>query len=194
MQADIDLNRDLILAHERQFAGHVAGEVVDKPVLALWMILIPVFFVFYFFQLKRYKNGLKEFSRNFMISRERALDRVHEAACRHAKIDIDELVAQSDSPAEVRDEYRLWIEALVDHYRTLIQAPGSRFEELVRNAYPKKAGYQRALERLNRTEREFNRALAAHVDGDQESISQVVEAMTRSIKKLRRSSVDEVFP
>ena len=47
MEPDLDLNRDLILAHERRFAGHVAGEVVDKPVLALWMILIPVFFVFY---------------------------------------------------------------------------------------------------------------------------------------------------
>ena len=56
MEVDLDLNRDRILAHERSFARHVAGEVVDKPVLAMWMILIPVFFVF----LGRY-----EFSRFF---------------------------------------------------------------------------------------------------------------------------------
>ena len=37
--------------------------------------LIPVFFFFYFFQLKRYKKGLKEFSGNFLISRKRSLSR-----------------------------------------------------------------------------------------------------------------------
>ena len=194
MEANLDLNRDLILDQERQFAARVAGEVVDKPVLALWMILIPVFFVFYFFQLKRYKNGLKDFSRHFLISRERALDSVYEAARHQSQVDFDELVALSDSPAEVKNEYRLWIEELVDHYQTLIEAPGSSFADLARNAYPKKTSYQRALDRLNRSERELNRSLASHVEGDQESIALVVEAMTKSIKKHRRASVDEIFP
>ena len=190
---DLSANRDLLLDHERQVARAVAGDVVDRPELAMWMILIPVFFVFYFFQLKRYKNGLKEFSRNFLISRERALDWVHDALRKQSQVDIDELAAQSDSPVEVRNEYRLWMEALVDHFQTLIAVPGSTYEELVRNGYRKKTSYQRALERLNRTEREFNRALASHLPGDQESIAQVVEAMISSVKTHRRSMVDKVF-
>ena len=190
---DYSANRDLLLDHERQVARTVAGDVVDRPELALWMILIPVFFVFYFFQLKRYKNGLKEFSRNFLISRERALDWVYDASRKQSQVDVDELAAQSDSPEEVRNEYRLWMEALVDHFQTLITVPGSSYGELVRNGYRKKSSYQRALDRLNRTEREFNRALASHLPGDQESITQVVEAIISSVKTHRRSMVDEIF-
>lgn len=193
MEADLDLNRDLILAQERRFAAHVAGEVVDKPVLALWMILIPVFFVFYFFQLKRYRNGLKEFSENFLITRERALEAVHQASDSGSKIDVDELVAVSDAPEQVKDEYCLWVEALVDHFQALIRVPGSSYKELVKNAYRKKSSYQLALNRLSRSENEFNRALAPHLQGDPESISQVVEAMARSVKKNRRALVDEIF-
>jgi hypothetical protein len=193
MGADLDLNQDLILTHERRFAGQVAGEVVDKPVLALWMILIPVFFVFYFFQLKRYKNGLKEFSKNFLVTRQRALQAVYETSQKHSQVDVDELVALSDSPEQVKAEYRLWVEALVDHYQTLISATGSRYEELVRDVYRKKSSYQLALNRLSRAENEFNRALVPHLPGDPDSISQVVEAMAKSVKKIRRSYVAEVF-
>ncbi len=193
MGADLDPNQDLILTHERRFAGQVAGEVVDKPVLALWMILIPVFFVFYFFQLKRYKNGLKEFSKNFLVTRERALEAVYATSQKRSQVDVDELVALSDSPEQVKAEYRLWVEALVDHYQTLIGATGSRYEELVRDGYRKKSSYQLALNRLSRVENEFNRALAPHLPGDPDSISQVVEAMAKSVKKIRRSYVDEVF-
>ena len=39
---------DLILANEKLLAQKVAADVIDKPQLALWMIVIPVFFVFYF--------------------------------------------------------------------------------------------------------------------------------------------------
>lgn len=193
MKANLAQNRDLILAHERQFAGQVAGEVVDKPVLALWMILIPVFFVFYFYQLKRYKNGLKEFSRNFLITRERALDYVCEAARQNSTVDIDELAAQSDSPEQVRDEYRLWIEALVDHFQALIQAPGSRFEELVRNGFNNEASYQSSLERLNRTERDLSHALTPHLPGDEQTIQAVIKSMQASVQMLRQSQCKEIF-
>ncbi len=103
------------------------------------MILIPIFFVFYFFQLKRYKNGLKEFSKNFLITRERTLEAVCTARSNGADVDIDELVAVSDSPAEVKAEYRLWIEALADHFQALIRVSGSSYGELVRGAYRKKS-------------------------------------------------------
>ena len=49
--------RDLILADEKRFAAQVSARVIDKPRLDVWMILIPVFFIFYFWQLKRYAKG-----------------------------------------------------------------------------------------------------------------------------------------
>ncbi len=193
MEADLDFNRELILAHERRFAGYVAGEVVDKPVLAMWMILIPVFFVFYFYQLKRYKSGLKEFSRNFLVTRKQALDSVCEASRQSSSLDIDELAARSDSPIEVRHEYRLWVEALVDHFQTLIEVPGSSYEELVRNGYRKKSSYQGELDRLNRTELELSHALTPHLPGDKETIETVIKSMQDSVKRLRQSQSKEIF-
>ena len=99
------------------------------------------------------------------------------------------LLLEADRPAEAWEA----VEALVDHFQALIRVPGSSYGELVKNAYRKKSSYQLALNRLSRSENEFNRALAPHLQGDPESISQVVEAMARSVKKNRRALGDEIF-
>jgi hypothetical protein len=51
MKSSLSLSEkhEFILANERHLAKNVAAEVIDKPELVLWMILISVFFVFYFF-------------------------------------------------------------------------------------------------------------------------------------------------
>ena len=46
---------DFILAEERRFAWQVGASVIDKPKLAVWMILIPVFFIFYFWEFNNAK-------------------------------------------------------------------------------------------------------------------------------------------
>ena len=194
MAADLAYNRELILAHERRFAGKVAGEVVDRPILAMWMILIPIFFVFYYFHLKRYKNGLRDFSKNFMITRERVVDAVYEAADSRKEVDIDGLVAVSDTPAAVKDRYRSWLVALAEHLQALIRVEGASYDALVQRAYRSKSDYLLALNKLNRVEGEFNRALAEHLPGDAESIAGVVKAMQKSVKEIRRSQAEEIFP
>jgi len=193
MAADLDQNRDLILGEERRLAGHIAREVVDRPVLTVWMILIPVFFVFYFFQLKRYKSGLRNFSSNFLRTRRLVLDAVHAAERGRGSIDTGELVAVSDSPAEVKEEYREWVLALAEHYQALIRAEGVDYEELVVGAYRKKTNYRLALTKLTRTEDVFNRALCTHIEGDAQSIASVVEAMQKSIGEARRARAAEIF-
>ena len=57
---DTKENSALILAHEEDFAAALARHVIDKPKLSIWMILIPIFFVFYFFQLNKYRDGLRK--------------------------------------------------------------------------------------------------------------------------------------
>ena len=194
MEADLDFNRDLILAHERRFAGYVAGEVVDKPVLAMWMILIPVFFVFYFYQLKRYKSGLKDFSENFLLTRKRTLDAVWEAAISETSADLERVVELSDIPPEALDHYRVWVELLADHYFLLIRASGGSYEALVKGVYQKKSNYRQRLENLNQVEADLNTVLAPLLPGDEETINTVIKSMQESVKRLRRSMVDEVFP
>jgi len=190
---DFDYNRELILDHERAFAKQVAGDVIDKPQLTMWMIMIPVFFVFYFFQLKRYKNGLKDFSQNFLITRQRTLDAVWEAATSKTSVDLESVVEKSDISSGVKDQYRLWIELLAEHFLLLIQARGDTYTELVRAAYKKKSNYLKGLKNLNRIEADFHQALAPHLPGDQQSIKTVIESMQGSVKELRRSQVAEIF-
>ncbi len=193
MEVDLDFNRDLILTHERRFAGHVAGEVVDKPVLARWMILIPVFFVFYFYQLKRYKSGLKDFSENFLLTRERTLDAVWEASTTKTSADLDRVVELSDIPPEALDHYRVWVELLADHYHSLIQASGGSYDELVKTAYKKKSNYLKRLEHLNQVEADLNTALAPLLPGDEETIETVIKSIQDSVKRLRQSQSKEFF-
>ena len=193
MEVDLDLNRELILAHERRFAGYVAGEVVDKPVLAMWMILIPVFFVFYFYQLKRYKSGLKDFSENFLLTRKRTLDAVWEGATSKTTADLERVVELSDIPSEALDHYRVWVELLADHYFLLIRARGGSYDELVKAAYKKKSNYRQRLENLNQVEADLNTALAPLLPGDEETIEMVIKSMQDSVKRLRQSQSKEIF-
>lgn len=193
MSVDFDQNRELILTNERAIARQVAGKVIDKPQLAMWMILIPVFFVFYFFQLKRYKNGLQDFSENFLITRQRTLDAVWEATTSKTNADLESVVELSDIPAGVKDQYRVWVEQLADNYLLLIQASGGTYDELVKAAYKKKSNYLLGLKNLNRVEADLNQALAPHLPGDQESIESVIKSMQSSVKDLRRSQAEEIF-
>ena len=45
--------QEQILAREEALANRLALAVLDKPTPPIWMILIPVFFVFYAWKLKQ---------------------------------------------------------------------------------------------------------------------------------------------
>ena len=121
----LNRNHDLILAEEKRFAALVSTKVIDKPKLGIWMILIPVFFVFYFWQLKRYSEGRKTFAEKFMITRQRALEQALRSAESGRGPNIEAVVSASDIPDTIRKDYRRWVAVLVDHYRDLILAHGS---------------------------------------------------------------------
>lgn len=193
MGVDLNVNRDLILGYERQLARSVAGQVVDRPILAMWMIVIPIFFVFYYFQLKRYKNGLRDFTQNFLLTRRRTIDKVYEAKESGSEVDIDSILEVSDTPAETRAAYRVWVEVLSEHYLILIGQDGFDFDDLVKAAYPKKSSYLVMLNNLNRVEADFNKILAVHLPGDAESIAEVITSMQQSVEQNRRLLAAEIY-
>ena len=63
----------LIMEHEEQFAHALAVHVLDKPRLSIWMILIPIIFVFYFYQVQKFKTGRTTFVEHYLVSRKSAL-------------------------------------------------------------------------------------------------------------------------
>ena len=141
--------RDLILAGEKQFAAQVSAKVIDKPRLDVWMILIPVFFIFYFWQLKRYAKGRRTFAEKFLITRERALNQSLTSDETGQGPDVESVVQASDIPDDIRKDYRRWVALLVDHYRDLILAHGSTYAALVRSVYKNRTNYLLFLNRLN---------------------------------------------
>lgn len=186
--------RELILAEEKRFAGQVATGVIDKPKLAVWMILIPVFFVFYFWQLKRYSDGRKTFAENFLITRQRALDEALHAAQTNQGAHIENVVRAADIPKQIQPDYRRWVTLLVDHYRDLILAQGSSYPDLVRSSYKNRTNYLLFLNRLNQLEHEFDAALKPHMEKTTDHVNGIIKLMEASTVALRRQRAEAIFP
>ena len=186
--------RDLILADEKQFAARVSEKMIDKPRLDVWMILIPVFFIFYFWQLKRYAKGRKTFAEKFLITRQRALDEALRSAESRKNPDIEALVQASDIPADTRKRYRLWVALLVGHYRDLILAHGSSYPELVKSTYKTRTNYLLFLNQLNQVERDFDAALKPHLEKTTDDVNGIIKLMEDSVTSLRRQLAEAIFP
>ena len=186
--------REAILAEERRIAHRVASQVIDKPKLGIWMILIPIFFVFYFWQLRRYADGRRTFAEKFLITRQRALDEAWQACEADRGPDVEPLVRATDVPAPLHAEYRRWVIPLTDHYRDLIRAHGSSYDALIRSVYKNRTNYLLFLNQLNQVEREFNAALKPHLDPGTENINSIIKLMEESTAAIRRERAEEIFP
>lgn len=191
---DIYDKRDLIVSYEQMFANIIAAEVIEKPKLSIWMILIPVIFVHFFYRLNKVVDGRKEFAKNFMISRHRAL----EEACRIAESghgpDINKMCKMSTVPEKIYPEYGEWLKLLVEHYVDLLRSPGNSYEDLIRSTYTNRTNYQLFLNRLNTVEQRFNAALKPHLYETTPNVNGIVKIMEAGCTRARKSHTDYVFP
>ena len=189
----IDTKCSLIEAHERGFAHLLASRVIPKPDLSIWMILIPIIFVYFFYRLNRYKTGRTEFVDNYMISRKRALEAARLTATTGTPVDLYTLADQAKLPTEVLPQYRKFLGIFNDYYCDLLQAAGESFEELVRSTFRSKTDYLIMLNRFNQIEKELNTALKPHMENTTEGFNEVVGVLEQSSAVLRRESADKIF-
>lgn len=192
-RTEIQAKYSAILEQEKNLTSYVAGEVIDKPQPALWMIVIPIFFVFFYFQFKRYKDGLKNFKHDFLGTRKRVLDAVHLALMNNSSLDTEGLIAAGHAPEHARAAYGAWVNELVVFYRSLLEADGSDYSSVVRSCYKKKSSYLIALDRLNAVERDLNRALLPELTSSDEETATAVAAIEKSTADFRRKQAKEVF-
>ncbi len=182
---------DLILKNEKRFCHRVSEAILDKPKLTVWMILIPVFFIFYFWQLKRYSQGRKDFANNFLITRERALDAACEAVAGDMDIEVDKLVQAEDIQEETRPQYRNWLVMLTKHYQSLILSKGDSYQELIRSSYRNHSNYRRFITHLNQVEQEYDAQLQPHLDI--ESVNDIIKRIETITARLRQQELREIF-
>lgn len=186
-------NRDLIHEHETAFARALSRVVVEKPKLSIWMILIPVIMVYHFMRLDRYRQGRREFTENYMISRDRALNAAEEAVSSAVEPDPVRLAEQSDVPEQARQAHARLTGALVEHYRRLLRADGADWDERVRHGYGDKSTYLLLLNRLTQLEKELNGAIRPQMSDKIEGFDEIVRDLEAETERLRRIEADRIF-
>ncbi len=189
----IEKNRDIILEREKTFCHQVSAAVIEKPRLGVWMILIPVFFVFYFWQLSRYSEGRKDFAKNFLVSRERALNCAFEAAKSNSAPNIELLLDAIELPDQARQKYKDWILLLTSHFLKLINGKGETFTELVHSSYGSKKDLRNFYEQLSQAEREFNSSIAPDQDAPDTETLDVLQIIDAAVTQLRHQEIKDVF-
>ncbi len=184
-----------ILEYEESRAHKLARLVLEKPVPPIWMILIPIFFVFHAQKIKEYSKGLKDFADHYMVSRRRALETALSAIQSGREPDITSLTKLADTiPTEAKPLYSDWITALITHYHNLLNAKGASVEELTRSHYKNKSNYLLVCNHLNAKESAFNSALLPNIDGDSQDILFIAGRLKDGITTLHNQEIETLFP
>ena len=190
----LETNQQLILENEQALARQLAGLVLEKPVPPIWMIFIPIFFVFHAWRIKGYAKGLDDFVDQFLVSRRRALEEATESIRTGNEVDFEAwLNKATDLQPPAKPLYRQWMTLLVEQYRTLLTAHGDSYPALVRSGYQKKTTYLLFRNQLSRAEHAYSLALLPQIEGESEVLQDVLERMNHSLIDLHRQESDRIF-
>ncbi len=190
----IDALKPLILEHERDQARQLASEIIFRPQLSVWMVLIPVIFVYYFWRLQRYSQGSRDFLQNYLQPREDALEEACQALREGRKPDVGPLIPHSHLPKEAVQPYAAWLRLLVEHYTDLLKAGGKGADGCIRKAYGNRTHYLLYLNRLKKAETRLNEALMPGLTADNSDVPETIQRMEACCEKLRRKEAARIFP
>lgn len=191
----IEAKKDLILDYEQRFANELGLTIIPKPKMRVWMVLIPMYFVFHIYRHKKYMAGRQVFAANFMVSRRGLADETMEALRQNRPVNLDALSAKAKLPSkEAHRDYRQWITVLMAHYQDLLTAQADDFNTLVKLAYRSRANYLLTLNQLNVVEKKLNATLKPHLETETEDIADVIAGIEHHSSRLRRAHAQTVFP
>ncbi len=189
----IEDNKSRILAWENLFAHQVAGMVLEKPKLSVWMVLIPIITVFHIYRHQKYVEGKKAFADNFLVSRRRSLEEAAAALAEGRKPEATRAISGSSVPAEARRAYDDWITVLLEHYYDLLRSEGSSYDDLVRGVFRSHTDYLLFLSQLARVEHRFNSALRPSLSENHEAVEEIISHMEAASDAIRRKHAATVF-
>ena len=186
--------KEMILARETAFAKAVSAVLIDKPTLSLWMILIPVIFVHFFYRLNKYSQGTKDFTRQFLLTRERCLNEALESLESNKKPDANKVRQMATIPEGTAQSYIKWVKVMVDHFSDLMASDGETYEDMVRAVYKNKTNYLLFLNSLGEAEKGFDSALKPHIKKETNGVNDIVNRMESCTTRLRREEASRIFP
>ncbi|MFP4071405.1 MAG: NF038143 family protein, partial [Desulfovibrionales bacterium] len=192
--SDLDEKHEIIRRRDELFAFDLAKRIMEKPKASIWIIFMPVFFVFYAQRLQKYKGSVHGFVKHYLHTKTLALDAALEESKGHKP--LDERSAQ-DLPSEdqawkIREQQHQELDLLREHYLLLLRSSGKSYPELVRSGYSTSGAYRSFLNRLIKAEGAVNRAvLDVHHPG--EEAQDVVHRMEQNAEDLREKEIQEIF-
>ena len=184
---------ELIWTREEKFAHALASDILDKPRVSIWMILIPILIVYHMFRIQKFVEGRKKFAEQYLISRKQALKANVRAMDSGQPCDIHDLVKQANIPRDTKKEYTVWIKLVCDHYKNLLSAEGDSIEALVESAYKNRNNFLLFLKHLMDSEKRFNAALSLHLQATTEDVEEIIARMERASGVLWREEIERIF-
>ena len=184
--------KEIILSQEFAFAHEIGATLFEKPKVSVWMIFIPILFLYFVFRMQTFKKDRMKFNEDFMSARREAMDMALEVSAEDGPEAKDNGERYAGLPKSLQEPYELWIKALSLLYRDLLSADGNDFDSLVRAAYLSRDQYLEVLEMLDKAEKEFYAALKPLMAGV-EGTDTIMAAMASESRRLRTAEVDRIF-
>ncbi len=199
MHSRLDRNFRVILDREQRFAKSVAFESIDRPELTAWLIIAPLYIIYWLYRARKYKRSIESFHKSFLVHKKWALERAYEMAEQgtSAKELLQRFLEQAghlaDNP-KLQQSVQQELATLLQHYYRLLNATGNDYAQLVRSAYPTQEEFQEVVDSLLQTEKnESQAALEGMQDVDLESASEVSSKMLEASSRLRNRDVQNIF-
>lgn len=189
---DLERKKEKILEQETTFAYQIGAAVLERPKVSIWMILVPILFLYFIYQMQKYKSSFTKFTEDFMITRKRALDVAVESVEKDAEPDVDRIVGESSLSDTLRPPYESWVRVLVEYYSDLLAASGDSFESLVQSAYNSQTNYLLILNRLGMAEKGFYSAIKTQM-ADTQGSQAIIATIEERSQSLRRDLARQVF-
>jgi hypothetical protein len=193
IMASLEHKKDAILGYETTFAYTLAGAVFEKPKMNVWMILIPIIIVFHMYRHQRYVEGRRSFADNYLITRRRALDAAISSCRNNDKVNLAEFVNSAGIPEETKEEFRAWVELLIQHYQELVLSNGEDYEGLARASYKNKMNYLLFFNSLTKAEKNFSSALRPHINENIQVLDDTIKKIDHHTDILRRQAAERIF-
>ena len=189
---DLTQKKEIILGHELTFANKIGATVFEKPKVSIWMVFIPILFLYFIFRMQKFKNDRIKFDEEFMTARRKAMDVALGASAADVMTETSGATQSPELPVPLQKPYFSWIKTLSSHYLDLLSANGDDFESLIREAYCNRDNYLLTLDRLNNAEKEFYTALKplmAQVEGT----AQIIATIESESRRLRSETAYRIF-
>ena len=198
MPHDPQQTYNMIWTQENQFAYTAAKNVLDKPKISVWIILVPILFLYYAHKIQQYKAGVHSFGKGVVKTKILALDSALEEVKTGKKDEsykeafVSKDLENSPNVMRVRDAQVAEVELLKPHFSLLLRQEGTSFQALIKKAYKTSGAYRFFLNQLIQAEETVQDAVLRAYHPSEEA-QKVAKKMQQVMYSLREEEVRTIF-